>query len=48
MANWLDKALGKNEAEPIESVPFSVTCQCGSQTNGVRQERAKLVICSKC
>ena len=48
MANWLDKALGKNEAEPIESVPFSVTCQCGGQTNGIRQERAKRVICSKC
>ena len=29
-------------------MPFSVTCQCGSQTNGVRQERAKRVICSKC
>lgn len=48
MANWLDKALGKDEAEPIESVPFSVTCQCGAQTNGIRQERAKRVICSKC
>lgn len=48
MANWLDKALGKSEAEPIEPVPFSVTCQCGVQTNGVRQERAKRVICSKC
>ncbi|MDA0806463.1 MAG: hypothetical protein O2983_04690 [Planctomycetota bacterium] len=48
MANWLDKALGKSEAEPIESVPFSITCQCGVQTNGIRQERAKRVICSKC
>lgn len=50
MANWLDKALGKNEkdAEPVQSVPFSITCQCGVQTDGMRLERAKRVICSEC
>ncbi|MGZ0166804.1 MAG: hypothetical protein ACKVII_23010 [Planctomycetales bacterium] len=48
MANWLDKALGKNEAEPVPSVPFSVTCQCGVPTDGMRLERAKRVICSEC
>ncbi len=48
MANWLDKALGREEAEPVQSVPFSVTCQCGFQLKGKRQERAKRVICSEC
>jgi len=48
MANWLDKALGKNEAEPVQSVPFSITCQCGVPTDGMRLERAKRVICSEC
>ena len=50
MANWLEKALGKNEneAEPVQSVPFSITCQCGVQTDGMRLERAKRVICSEC
>jgi hypothetical protein len=48
MANWLEKALGKNEAEPVQSVPFSITCQCGVPTDGLRQERAKRVICSEC
>jgi hypothetical protein len=48
MAKWLEKALGREEAEPIQSVPFSVTCQCGFQIDGQRQERAKRVICSEC
>jgi hypothetical protein len=48
MANWLEKALGREEAEPVRSVPFSVTCQCGFQIDGQRQERAKRVICSEC
>lgn len=48
MAKWLEKALGREEAEPIQSVPFSVTCQCGFQIDGQRQERAKRMICSDC
>jgi len=48
MANWLEKALGREEAEPIRSVPFSVSCQCGFQIKGQRQERAKRVICEEC
>ncbi len=48
MANWLEKALGKNEAEPVQSVPFSITCQCGVETDGMRLERAKRVICPEC
>jgi hypothetical protein len=48
MANWLEKALGREEAEPVQSVPFSLSCQCGFQLKGQRQERAKRIICSKC
>jgi hypothetical protein len=48
MANWLDKALGRNEAEPVKPVPFVKSCQCGSQSQGLRQERAKRVICAQC
>ncbi|NQV24345.1 MAG: hypothetical protein HQ518_08245 [Rhodopirellula sp.] len=48
MAKWLEKALGREEAEPIESVPFTRTCHCGFQTSGVRQERAKRIICAEC
>lgn len=48
MANWLDKALGRKEAEPVKPVPFVKSCQCGSQTQGLRQERAKRVICAQC
>jgi len=48
MANWLEKALGRAEAEPIQSMPFSLSCQCGFQVDGQRQERAKRVICKDC
>lgn len=48
MANWLEKALGREEAEPIQSMPFSLSCQCGFQVDGQRQERAKRVICKEC
>jgi hypothetical protein len=48
MAGWLEKALGREKAEPVQSVPFSVTCQCGFQIDGQRQERAKRVICADC
>lgn len=48
MANWLEKALGREEAEPIQSMPFSLLCQCGFQVDGQRQERAKRVICKEC
>lgn len=48
MANWLEKALGREEAEPVRSGPFSVSCQCGFQIKGQRQERAKRVICEEC
>ena len=48
MSNWLEKALGREETEPVQSVPFSLTCQCGFQIEGQRQERAKRVVCSEC
>lgn len=48
MAGWLEKALGRDEAEPVQSVPFAVTCPCGFRIDGQRQERAKRVICSEC
>jgi len=48
MANWLEKALGREEAEPIQSTPFSLSCQCGFQVDGQRQKRAKRVICEEC
>lgn len=48
MANWLEKALGREEAEPVQLVPFSLSCQCGFQIKGQRQERAKRVICKEC
>ena len=48
MANWLEKALGRNDAEPVKTVPFRLACQCGRPTEGLRQERAKRVICVQC
>lgn len=49
MANWLEKALGhKKAAEAVKPVPFVNSCQCGFQTQGLRQERAKRVICAQC
>ena len=40
--------MGRDEAEPVQSVPFAMTCPCGLRTDGLRQERAKRVICAQC
>jgi hypothetical protein len=47
MASWLDKARGK-EPTSAETVPFQIECECGSRLSGLRNERAKRVICSQC
>lgn len=47
MASWLDKARGK-EPSSAATVPFQVECECGSLLSGLRNERAKRVICSQC
>ena len=49
MASWLDKAMGRESDEPQrEQVPFEFDCDCGSRLNGLRQVRAKRVICPTC
>lgn len=48
MANWLDKALGKQETTVEETVPYELTCVCGTGLSGLRQQRAKRVICAQC
>jgi hypothetical protein len=47
MASWLDKARGR-EPSSAETVPFQIECECGSQLSGLRNERAKRLICSQC
>ena len=48
MANWLDKALGRRSATIYKPVPFVRTCPCGTKLSGVRQERARRLICAEC
>jgi hypothetical protein len=48
MANWLDKALGRRSATIIKPVPFVRPCPCGTELSGVRQERARRLICPEC
>jgi hypothetical protein len=48
MANWLDKALGRRSATIIKPVPFVRPCPCGEQLSGIRQERARRLICAEC
>jgi len=48
MANWLDKALGRRSATIIKPVPFVRPCPCGKPLTGVRQERARRLICADC
>ncbi len=50
MGNWLHKALGREESSserPIP-VPFEMKCLCGQSLTGMRQERARRLICSEC
>jgi hypothetical protein len=47
MANWLDKALGR-EKTSVQAEPFELECECGTRLSGIRQERAKRVICPQC
>lgn len=50
MGNWLHKALGREDSSserPIP-VPFAMTCLCGHALNGMRQDRARRLICSEC
>ena len=47
MGNWLDKARGRTSSTAhIE--PFELVCGCGTRLSGIRQERAKRVICPQC
>ncbi len=48
MANWLDKALGRRSATIYKPVPFVRPCPCGTKLSGVRQERARRLICADC
>ncbi len=49
MANWLDKALGRQSAHvAVEQVPFELECDCGKRLSGVRGERGRRVICKEC
>lgn len=48
MVNWLDKALGRKVTEAAEPTPFVLTCQCSHRTNGLRQNRARRIICEAC
>jgi len=48
MANWLDKALGRNDGSLDQIVPYEIDCVCGTRTSGVRTARAKRVICAQC
>lgn len=48
MVNWLDKALGRKVTAPAEPAPFALTCQCSEPIKGLRQERARRVICAEC
>lgn len=49
MANWLDKALGRQPAQAdVEEVPFALACDCGNRLKGVRGERGRRVICKEC
>ena len=49
MASWLDKAMGRESDKPQrEPVPFDFACDCGARLSGLRQERAKRVICPQC
>ena len=47
MSNWLDKALGRKDST-IQSVPFELNCECGTRLSGLRQERAKRMLCPQC
>lgn len=47
MANWLDKALGRQNSEQ-EHVPYECQCACGCRLTGVRGERGRRVICPEC
>lgn len=47
MANWLDKALGRQNSEQ-EHVPYECQCACGCRLSGVRGERGRRVICPEC
>jgi hypothetical protein len=49
MANWLDKALGRDRSTTsIAIVPFDIQCDCGARLTGVRADRAKRAICARC
>jgi type II secretory pathway component PulM len=49
MANWLDKALGRQQAgAAVEAVPFELVCDCGQRLTGVRSERGRRIICKEC
>lgn len=47
MGNWLDKARGRSSSTAYTE-PFELECGCGTRLSGIRQERAKRVICPQC
>lgn len=48
MASWLDKALGKRSETIVKPTPFMRKCPCGTNISGIRQDRARRMICSQC